>query len=316
MHFADRVWVALVHQRTTREIAMRNWDDYRLVLALARKGSVRGAASELGVNHATVSRRLAALAAEIGAPVFERKAGGYAPTALGLDLIEAAERMDVLVRDARRRSQHVRSDMAGRVRVSLPDPILRHLLLDTVCGLARQHEDLDLELQVSFGLADLDAAETDIVVRAMDLPAGHLVGRRLCGIAVSSYAATDYLRATPEADRCWLTRRAGREANAWIANTPQPDAPIGLVIDHLDMLHEAARRGHGMIRGICYIADQEPRLTRLPGARTEIFTNLWILTHPDLRHTPRIREVMRHLADALLANKSLLEGKANRISAP
>ncbi len=40
-----------------------------------------------------------------------------------------------------------------------------------------------------------------------------------------------------------------------------------------------------------------------------MFTQLWVLTHPDLRYTPRIRAVMGYLADTLLSRRALLEGE-------
>ena len=82
---------------------MTNWDDFRLVLALARTGAIRAAGAELGVNHATVSRRLAELTRRRGGAVFERKAGRYEVTVLGAPLLEAAERMEAAWLDSERR---------------------------------------------------------------------------------------------------------------------------------------------------------------------------------------------------------------------
>ena len=48
---------------------MIDWDDVRYFLAVARGGSVRAAAQRLGVNHATVLRRVAQLEERLGAQV-------------------------------------------------------------------------------------------------------------------------------------------------------------------------------------------------------------------------------------------------------
>ncbi|EGC99966.1 LysR family regulatory protein, partial [Burkholderia sp. TJI49] len=62
-----------------------SWDDLRLVLAVAQAGSLAGAARRLGVSHATVFRRLAALEAGLRVRLFERTRTGYAPTPAGDD---------------------------------------------------------------------------------------------------------------------------------------------------------------------------------------------------------------------------------------
>ncbi len=75
---------------------MNNWDDYRLILALRRAKTIRGAAKALGVNHSTVSRRLAALNQQNGSPVFEQVAGGYHPTRAGEALVSAAAQIETI----------------------------------------------------------------------------------------------------------------------------------------------------------------------------------------------------------------------------
>src|SRR3546814_9818447 len=62
---------------TVRDCTMIDWDDVRYFLAVAREGSVRAAAGRLGVNHATVLRRMAQLEERLGAQMFEKLPSGY-----------------------------------------------------------------------------------------------------------------------------------------------------------------------------------------------------------------------------------------------
>ncbi len=55
---------------------MADWDDYRYFAAVARNGSVRGAATRLGVNASTVTRRLDALEDRLGVMLFTRSQRG------------------------------------------------------------------------------------------------------------------------------------------------------------------------------------------------------------------------------------------------
>lgn len=288
---------------------MHNWDDYRLILAMARVRSVRGAADALGINHATVSRRLAALSDQLGGPLFERIAGGYQATPLGETLTAAAERMEGVALDAARQARASDSRLAGPVTVSIPDAIGHHLLLDTLAGIARDHPELQLAVRLSYEFADLDRSQADIVVRMTAQPDDHLVGRELFPIHTGFYATPDYLARTADIDRVWITRSPVREDCPWLAHSPYSDARIGLSLSSLDLCHEAAARGMGMINGACYIADPDPRLTRLPGQSARPLAPLWVLTHPDLRHVPRIQTVMRTLTDALLEHRALITGE-------
>ena len=69
-----------------------NWDDYRLILALVREKTVRGAAKSLGVSHATVSRRLAYLNTRPGGPFLQKSSSGLWASKAGQALVDAAEK--------------------------------------------------------------------------------------------------------------------------------------------------------------------------------------------------------------------------------
>ncbi len=289
---------------------MTNWDDFRLVLALARTGALRAAGAELEVNHATVSRRLAELTRRLGGAIFERKAGRYEVTPLGAPLLEAAERMETAWLESERRLRATSPDMAGPVTISAPDAIARLILLEPIGAFARSHPDIKLTLKSSYAYADLDRSDADVVIRGAAAPDEHLVGRRLFAYALGYYCARAYLETTPIPERRWLVRRT---AAPWIAQSPFPETPIGYVIDDIDLLHEAAARGQGMIRGACYIAESDDRLVRMPSSEIAPFEDLWVLTHPDLRAAPRIKAVMDLIIQALLQARPLIEGGEGRV---
>lgn len=72
---------------------MINWDDARFFLALARRGSLRQAGLELGVDQATVGRRITLLEQQLGAKLFIRTPRHYRPSPLGEALLPQAEAM-------------------------------------------------------------------------------------------------------------------------------------------------------------------------------------------------------------------------------
>lgn len=289
---------------------MKDWDDYRIALALQRAGSIRGAAQSLGVNHATVSRRLAALNARLGGPAFERVGGAYHPTSHGQPLIDAAIGMEDAVYAAERDAMGRERAMRGPLTLSLPDTVAQHLLMDELGRFAERFPDIQLGVHTSYGFADLDHREADLVLRISNDPPDHLVGRRLFKYARCAYAARDYLRRHDADARRWLGWPDDADRPDWVRQSVCPDAPIGLRIEHPLVRHAAARAGHGMVFEACFVADPDPGLVRLPGARPEPDRDIWVLTHPDLRDSPKVKTLSRFLTEAISAKRDLIEGRA------
>ncbi|WP_422345915.1 LysR family transcriptional regulator [Parasphingorhabdus sp.] len=289
---------------------MENWDDYRFILALDRSGTVRSAANLLGVTHSTVSRRLAIINDRYGQPVFERIAGGYQPTEWGTQLVQAAQQIEGISFSADRRRKANETELSGPITLSIPDVLGQFLLLDYLIDFSRQYPGIELILQSTYRFADLDRSEADVVIRGVAKPPEHLVGRRLFPYALSYYARYDYLEKTAPSDRCWITLPSPAGVPSWIATSPFPDAPVRMTSDDITLIHQAAKQGHGMVRNACYLGDPDPDLVRLPQSPPPFpVADFWVLTHPDLKATPRIKLLMRFLASALLQNQDLIEGK-------
>ncbi len=288
---------------------MQDWDHFRLILALHRAGTVRAAAGLLGVNHATVSRHLAHINTKYEQPIFERVAGGYKATYLGKQLIDAAKKMEDISFSVTRQDRAAEPEISGPITLSLPKPIAQFLLADALVAFTQQHPKVELTLETSYQFVNLDRSEADIVVRGTNYPPEHLVGRRLFPYALCYYCGVDYLASTPKNARKWLSFSPRAEAVKWVAHSPYPSAPMGMQVDDLTFLHNAAIAGHGMIRAACYMADPEPELKRLPGSAPSPAADLWVLTHPDLRDTPKIKALMRFLAETLTSKQDLIEGR-------
>ena len=87
--------VPFLHTFCARMHAM-NWDDLRLLAAVGRRGSFSAAAAQVGLCHSSVSRRMRALEAQLGARLFSPMASKLSLTALGEKLAEAATEMEEL----------------------------------------------------------------------------------------------------------------------------------------------------------------------------------------------------------------------------
>ena len=246
----------MVHQ-------MDNWDDYRLILELHRCGTLRGAAEQLGITHSTVSRKLVMLQEAADQPLFERVAGGYRATEYGQQFVDAGLQIEAVMRSAKRR-QRACGALSGPLTLSMPDALGEHLLFETLAAFWRKHPQIDLRLESSARLVDLDRSEADVVVRAADAPPEHLVGRRVSAYAVCHYASSDYFETTAPEDRRWIVGPYRGTEPKWLASSPFPNTPIACCVGDIRLRHRAAVEGFGMILGPCFMSDPEPRLRRVP----------------------------------------------------
>ncbi|MDY7099503.1 MAG: LysR family transcriptional regulator [Pseudomonadota bacterium] len=286
---------------------MENWDDFRLILALARSGSLRAAANDLNLTHTTVARRLASLQDRRG-DLFEKGPGGYSPTALGRALVEVAESMERLTLEGARYQRSVDQDISGKITLSLPEAIAQYLLLDEIVAFCAAYSAIDLRVETSYRFVDLDRSEADIVVRGAQEPPEHLVGRRLFPYYAAYYGNREYIASTPVEKLRWIAPSPESRSANWLENSPFPDAPVVISIDDITARHKAVVAGLGLSRDACFMADPEPDLVRLSDDPPQPLQDLWVLTHPDLRHSPRVRLMMDFISQAIIARKSLVTG--------
>jgi DNA-binding transcriptional LysR family regulator len=146
---------------------MIDWDDVRFFLAVARGGSVRAAAERLGVNHATVLRRIAQLEERLGVHMFEKLPSGYRLTAAGEEVLEFADQMEASSHQLETRVFGRDQSVRGLLRVTLAPPLATHLLMPDFADFARLHPDIEMEI-LSYGeLANLTNREADVAIRVV-----------------------------------------------------------------------------------------------------------------------------------------------------
>src|ERR1700737_3642405 len=96
-----------------------DWDDVRVFLAVARKGSMRAAGRALGLSQPTIARRLTAFEAGFGAqPLFDRLPEGVRLNTAGEQLLVAAEDAENAMLALERRRAAASPVLRGTVRVS------------------------------------------------------------------------------------------------------------------------------------------------------------------------------------------------------
>jgi DNA-binding transcriptional LysR family regulator len=285
-----------------------------IVLAICRAGTLAGAARSLGLNHSTVFRRLNSIEDKMGVRFFERLPHGYVMTESGEAAMRAAERVDneilglsrvLLGRDLR---------LQGTIRVTAPEGVSLHLLSPCLNEFCKLHPDIHIDLVVTSSNLQLSRREADLAIRVTSTPPDTSLGRRLCRFRISMYATKNYQKKNPHGkleDYEWLLPDDGVDWLPRVVVKKELRAQVRKVMtcNSTQVLIEAAKNDIGAIPLPCFWGDGEKKLVRLIDPPEDMTMDLWLLTHPDLRYTARVRALMTFLHQALQSKIDLIEGR-------
>lgn len=291
-----------------------NWDDLRFALAVAEAGSLAGAARALGVNHTTVLRRVAGFERALGLRLFERLPTGYALTAGGEELVAVARAIGASVESLERKLAGTDLRLEGTLRLTTTDTLMASVLPPVLAEFRAAQPGIELEVSVANAMANLTRRDADVAIRPASAPPETLVGRRVAGVAFAVYAAPGRSVGTSLADQDWIgpdDSLADTRVARWLRRD-LPGARFALRADSYVAMREAAAAGLGLAALPCYLGDSSAGLRRVAAPLTELATELWVLTHADLRRTTRVRAFTEHVAAALAGLGDLLEGRRPR----
>jgi DNA-binding transcriptional LysR family regulator len=169
-----------------------NWDDVRVFLAVARAGQILGAAKRLELNHATVSRRIAALEEALRTKLFRRLTTGSELTPAGVRFLEIAERMEGDMIAARSAVAGEGEEVSGTVRIGAPDGFGVAFLARRLGELTALHRDLTIQLVPVPRSFSLSRREADIAITVERPTEGRLVAGKLVDYTLGLFASRAY----------------------------------------------------------------------------------------------------------------------------
>ncbi|WP_085316839.1 LysR family transcriptional regulator [Derxia lacustris] len=279
-----------------------DWDNLRYFLELTRSGRLAVAARRLGVDHTTVSRRVQALEAEVGQPLFSRDAGGHALTEAGRRLLPQAELMEsaCLAIEVQREASAagLGERLSGLVRVGATEGFGTVVLAPALAALTRQHPNLAIDLLAVPRLVNLSRREADIVVTLERPSRGPYVFTRLTDYALRAYASRDYLAAHPPIASVDDLRRHGfvsyiddllfsRELH-YLDELCRPER-IALRSTSVLAQKEATAAGAGIAILPAFLADSDARLVPVLPEATRVIRTFWMTMPEEIRHLARMR---------------------------
>ena len=266
---------------------MLNWDDLRYLLAVARHGSMSAAARELGVNHATVIRRIRSLEEQLGAPLFDRVGHSYQITPAGQVAFDAAERMEAQSVGVERQVLGQATDLSGTIRVTAPEPMCGPFLLPAIQQFNQLYPDILIELSLSMRLYDLGMREADVAFRVTNSPPEDVVGTCIANLTLAVYTRAGESGSAADIDRVIVMSSHDDPDSLWYE--PLGDARVTLVTDTPAAAAEAVKAGFGACKLPLAIGAFDPELERVVDIPYSEGPDLWLLTHVDLRTSARMR---------------------------
>ncbi len=278
-----------------------DWNSLKFFIAIAENGSLSAAAKVLGINHSTAFRRINAFEKEIGGRLFERLSHGYELTPTGEELLVLAQKISNSFDDMERRIIGKDIQPKGTVKITAPNNIAYRYLPRYLAEFHHLYPEIHIELLASNLEFNMSNRQADIAIRATPSPPEHLVGRQLRTIAWSVYGSEAYEHESglpnnlEELQNHRLIGATGGMSSLPGFNWLEMNHPkqIHVRCDDLVSMSYFAESG----QGLAFLPNdqQRPEIKKLFTFEPGETSNLWLLTHPDLRYVERIKLVMQHL---------------------
>lgn len=289
-----------------------NWDDVRIFLAVARAGQILGAARRLELNHATVSRRIAALERALGTKLFRRLTTGSELTGEGERFLAIAERMEADMIAARAEIAGESEEVTGVVRIGAPDGFGVAFLAPRLGTLTERHPLLSIQLVPVPRSFSLSRREADIAITVERPTEGRLVAAKLVDYTLGLYVSRAYAQKHGVPQRLAELRQhrligyvPDLVASPSLDYGPEilPDWQADFAVSSALGQVEAVRSGAGIGILHTFIARQHSDLVAVEVA-PPIRRAYWLVYHETVRPLRRVQTVSAFIAAAVDAERS------------
>lgn len=290
-----------------------NWDDYRFFLAVARSGKLSAAGQILGVDHATVGRRIRALETSLKTHLFDRSPQGYRLTDEGQHLVSFAESIETGAISAQSEIGGQSDHVSGVVRVGAPEGMATSMLAECAADLCQQHPRLELQIVAMPRTFSLTKREADFAIAVSQPTSGRLKFRKISDYQLHLYGTQAYLSDNPAIDEISDLKRV--RGIGYV-----PDLIYDKELDYIPLLgpdikpYLTSTSVHVQLEatlangGVCilhdFMARDYPQLVRILPDQISFTRTFWYIVHEDYAKSHRIKVV----------SEAMIEHIKNRLS--
>jgi DNA-binding transcriptional LysR family regulator len=278
------------------------WSDVKVFLAVAREGSLGGAARQVGQTQPTMGRRLRALEAALGQRLFQRGSAGFVLTEEGQSVLQHAQRIEEEALAIERRLAGGQVALSGLLRISSSDWFGVHVLAPWCAEFMAQHPEVTIELVTDTRLFSLARREADLVFRIAAFSEPEVVQRRFLHLDYGLYIASSHKGPLPRRGKGLrlVTMDSAFDDMpdvAWLKRS-FPDARMVFGSNSREVQARLCAAGAGVAVLPCVLADAMPGLRRVARAEPPPGREIWMGYHPDLRQAGRLRAFVEFVVAA------------------
>jgi DNA-binding transcriptional LysR family regulator len=291
-------------------------DDLLVLLAVGRSGRYTTAADELGINHTTISRRIAALEQSIGGRLLSRGAGGWELTELGRSALSAAELVESAVRSLTTEPSGNRP-LEGVVRISATDGFSAHIAAPAAARVQRSHPDVSVEIIAATRRASQQRSGLDIEVVVGEPRVRRAQSIRLGDYSLGLYGSEDYLA---EFGRPTDIGDLGRHPLVYfidsmlqvddldLATSFAPTMRESVTSTNVFVHVEATRAAAGLGLLPCFMADRHTDLVRVLRDDVSVQLSYWLVARAETLRRPEVDAVVVAIRSRMQEQRAVLLG--------
>ena len=277
-----------------------DWQDLHCFLALARNGSMSAAAKELNVDHATVSRRIAALESFLGLRLTERLPRRTTLTEHGKIIASEADEMNIIADRICIQAKSLSAAPSANISVSASPAVAACLIAPAVADFIESYPNISLSLSGVSHHVHLNKGEADIAVRLARPDDPDLLARRIGTMRFGLYASPSWLEKAPEQWVFIAYENSLKHVTQqkWLESLLD-GRPVIFKASDLMTQQQAARKGLGVVTLPCFMGDADNSLVKLPLKTCPPVRSIWLVAYPEYRRNPSAVLVMEFLADVI-----------------
>ncbi|QCB49283.1 LysR family transcriptional regulator [Rhodococcus sp. PAMC28707] len=300
----------------TRDQPGPSADDLLVLLAVERSGRFSSAANELGVNHTTISRRIATLEAGLGGRVLIRAGGGWELTELGRGALRAAESVEAAMRSLE--SGDEPGQIEGVVRLSATDGFSAYIAAPAAARVQRQHPKVAVEIVAVTRRASQQRSGLDIEIVVGEPQLHRAQAIRLGDYRLGLYASRDYLvdYGTPGtvddlADHplVYFIDSMLQVDDLDLAPNFTPTMRESVSSTNVFVHVEATRASAGIGLLPCFMADRHGDLVRILDDTVATRLSYWLVTRQESLRRPEVSAVVDAIRAVVVEQRAELLGE-------
>jgi len=296
-------------------MSVYDWEQLPYFLAVSRAGSLRAAAAQLGTTHVKVGRHLRALEASYGVTLVRRSTKGIELTNEGKHLLPIAIEIETKVEQARRGLQGMDQQMKGDIRFSASGPLCYYLVAPILASFSKLYPNINLIVDSTTKFEDHKLVQTDVSLRMVYEVTDDAIVKKLFPVGIGTYAHKEYISENfydsgPNGEGMMLLGAGGPKRPAWAVESEFPNADAQHQLTDPLMFLELVSNKLGMARLAAFLTRGRPELQLVPGTSVEDGPPLCIITHPELRHSPKIKRFVTYLENEIRKIRSEVQGSA------